>query len=140
MPIDPDRRQAVIVFCSVLFEKVTEIKQGLIQNTPLAKQKCYQKSSDSPVAVQEGVNSLKLGMSQCTEYKGRDRFLRVQKALELVEGCIHFSNRRGNKRSGAQCASVRTNPILSTAELPWIPITAADALHEFCVYLADQSK
>jgi len=59
-----DFQKTVIVFLAMALKKGAEIKQRPIENAALAEKKSDEKPPDTPVTIEERVNSLKLVMDQ----------------------------------------------------------------------------
>jgi hypothetical protein len=55
--------QSVVVFGTVALKISDSDIRGLIQHALLTEKECNQQSADTPVSIQERVDSLKLGVS-----------------------------------------------------------------------------
>src|SRR5438270_4751604 len=67
MPGIADGHKPVVILGPMEFEIMAQIQQWKFQNATLTQQKRNQQPSDAPVAVQERVNRLELGVSQSTD-------------------------------------------------------------------------
>jgi hypothetical protein len=57
-----DFQKTVIIFLAIALKEGAEIEQGLVENAALAKKKGNEKPPDTPITIEERMNSLKLVM------------------------------------------------------------------------------
>src|SRR5215469_10348719 len=90
----------IVVPVAVRFEVQAEVQKRLSQGTLGAKQECDQQTPESTIAIQEGVNGLKLHVNQSgLDQDGQLVFLVMEKTLKTVETLHQSLGRRRNERS-----------------------------------------
>src|SRR6202007_220564 len=85
-PVRSHALKQVVVSVAVRFEVQAEVQKRFSQRALGAKQECDQQTPESAIAIQEGVNGLKLHVNQSgLDQNGQLVFLFMEKTLEAVE-------------------------------------------------------
>ena len=125
-----DLQKMVIVFLAMALKKGTEIKQGPIENAALAEKESDEKPSDTPITIEERMNSLKLVMDQGQFNQWRQLRIGMQEFLQLVKGFLHLCHGRRHKSSIIEGTPWRANPVLGLSELTRSSPFTAHSFHK----------
>ena len=106
------RLKVFVILGSMRFEEMRYIEDWSAKELPLAEEKSDQQSSNPTIAVKEGMDRLKLGMSQADSYKWGKVIVSVQKYLEIPQRVWHLLEGRRNKNRILHCASGWAYPVL----------------------------
>ena len=85
-----------------MFEKGAQVEEWPVEDSFVDEEKGDQEASDTPVAVQEGMNRLELDMSYPTVDERRQVPALMQKSFEVVQGMVHVSYGRRNEGRSLQ--------------------------------------
>jgi hypothetical protein len=91
-------------------------------------------------AIQEGVDGLELRMGEADLDQGREMVDTMPKALQIAHAVGHQVRRRRDEGRLAQGAPARADPVLTSAHVSGRQPTAAHALQQARVDLADQAE
>ncbi len=129
----------VVVPITIRLEVEAEVQKRLPQRTLRAKQERDQQSSKSAVAVEKGVNRLKLHVNQSRfDQNGQLLFLVVEKTLKTVEALHQSIWRRRDKRRIAGTSSA--DPVLRPAEFARCSVGPTPPAQQDGVNLAYESE
>lgn len=110
------RQKQIVVVLPVLFEKCTEIKQRQGQEVSVHQQKSDRQPADATIAIQEGMNGLKLVVNESQTDKRGISVLDVQIFFEGIQGFLHFRHWRRHKLRVLDSRAGPPDPVLGAAE------------------------
>src|ERR1700722_6742971 len=129
----------VVVAVAVRFEVQAEVQKRLSQRALGAKQECDQQTPESAIAIQEGMNGLKLHVNQSGLDQNRQLvFFVVEKTLKAVEARHQPLGRRRNKRCIAGTRSA--DPVWRAPEFAGSSVGPTFAAQQDGVNFADESE
>lgn len=111
-----DGLKALVILAAVLFEVVGKVEDGLMQDFLFAEKKGDEKPPHPPVAVEKGVDGLKLHMGKADLDQGWQIDRMVEKVFESTQGLGYFVGRGRNEGGFAQGAAAGSDPVLAAAQ------------------------
>jgi hypothetical protein len=112
-----------------------------MKDLPLAKQERDQQPPHAPIAVDEGVDRLELGVSESTMHEDGKGSRVVEERFEVVQCRLQLMDRRRDEDGGIEVTAARgPDPVLGGAELAGGLLAAAHSPEQAIVDLADQPQ
>src|SRR3990172_12562306 len=121
----PDSHKAAVVFIAMSSQVMAQIQQRAAQKSALTKQECDQEPANTPVAVHEGMDCLKLSVHKARHDRDRKIDLGMQEGLEASQRIHHLRRWRWHKRRFPEGAARWTYPVLRRAKLTRVPLSTS---------------
>lgn len=124
----------------MLLEVMAQVQEGRTKDLALAKKKCDQQPANSPIAIKEGVNRLKLGMGKRAKDEHRHRRGLVQEKFKLPERIVHLRDGWRDEGRLRKSAAARANLVLRSPKLAGFQMPTPHTTHEMELTTAIELK
>ena len=110
-----------------------------MQHFALIKQERDQQTTDSSIAVKEGMNRFELSMRQAALGSTLE-VTRHGETFQLVERPLHFRHRRRHDGRRSKISTCGSDPLLSSSKLSWVPVSTSDTVKKLRVNFSNQAQ